>query len=353
MHIKHDIILCTLVLCCVSACGDDDTAGDYGPTPIMDAGVQPKSDAATQAPPPSAAVDSATAAVGAKGYIGLFGDSAIGVVDIANRRVIKTLPVTSPDGLVITPDGKKVYVSSMDSGSVKVIDTATDTLRGSIDVGSKPAGLSVTPDGKLLVVAVGGSNEAVLVDTATDTITRHVPVALAHASCITQDSHFAYVGSQVTTAPTVVAVDLTTDAPPKVYPVDKPPRALACETWVYFSSIGLDAIESLDPTTGTLGPQIATGASPHDLRASGMPNVELVVSQTAGELEFFDTTTHSVIGKVATGKLAHWITLSEDHATAYVTNEGDDNMSVVDLATRSVIATVPVGKAPRKMALRF
>jgi YVTN family beta-propeller protein len=78
------------------------------------------------------------------------------VLDTATNVVLKTIPVTAPDGLVITPDGKKVYVSSSDSGAVKVIGTDVDNVIGSIDVGAKPAGLAITPDGRHVVVSVGG-----------------------------------------------------------------------------------------------------------------------------------------------------------------------------------------------------
>ncbi|HEX5655570.1 MAG TPA: hypothetical protein VFX59_00175, partial [Polyangiales bacterium] len=265
--------------------------------------------------------------------------------------VVATIPVGSgPQGAAASADGSRVYVPDIGSNAVSVIDTATDTVLRAIEVGAKPAGLAITPDGKLLVVAVGGTNEAVIVDIASDTITRHVPVGQAHASCITRDGRWAYVGSQVTTVPAIVAIDLTTYAATS-YPVDHAPRMLACEDEIYFTSIGLDAVEVFDPDTGTLNAPITTGASPHDLRA-GAKGTELVVSQTAGDLEWIDTASGTVKSRVATGKLAHWITLSADGALAYVTNEGDDNVSVVDLAKATVTATFTVGKAPRKMALR-
>jgi YVTN family beta-propeller protein len=356
MHIKHDIILRSAFILCLAGCGDDDATGDYGTgSPNYPDAGKPIIDAAMDMPMPDPPKPDAQAPVvtGPKAYIGLFGDSVVAVLDLDNKRVIKTVPVTAPDGLVITPDGKKVYVSSMDTGSVKVIETTGDTMSGSIDVGSKPAGLIMSPDGKTLVVAVGGTNEAVLVDTASDAVTRHAPVGQAHAGCISSDNHYAYVGSQLPGAPAIVRVDLASDAQPIVMPVDKSPRALACESdVVYFTSVGLDAVEVLDRDSGALKPQIATGGSPHDIRPWNSAT-ELVVSQTAGDLEFIDTATQAVTDKIATGALAHWITFSQDRKLAYVTNEKDDNVSVVDLAQRSVRAQIPVGKAPRKMALKF
>ncbi len=288
-----------------------------------------------------------------KAYVGLFGDSAVAVLDTVTNTVLKTIPVTAPDGLAITPDGKKVYVSSTDSGTVKVITTDDDTILTSIDVGSKPAGLAISPDGSRAVVSVGGANEAVIVDTSADVVLKQVPVGMAHSSCITADGRYAYVGSQVTTAPAVVVVDITGDTPPKSFPVDKSPRALSCTSGkIYFSAIGLDAVEMLDPATGMLGTPIPTGGSPHDVRATKDGKFELVVSQTVGDLEFIDPVADQVVGTVPTGKLPHWITLFTDGTEAYVTNEDDDNVVLVDLAARRVTDTIAIGNAPRKMAMQ-
>jgi len=296
---------------------------------------------------------SGTATPHRKAYVGLFGDQKVAVLDTVTQRVVKTIPVTAPDGLVITPDGKKVYVSSTDSGSVKVIATDEDTLTASIDVGAKPAGLAITPDGTRVVVSVGGADEAVIIDTSTDSVLKHVAVPAAHSSCITADGHWAYVASQATNAPAVVRIDLSGDTAPQAYPVDKSPRALACAAnAIYFTAVGLDAVEVMDPSTGMLGAAIETGGSPHDVRASGDGKFELVVSQTAGDLEFIDLAANAVAARVPTGKLAHWIAVYPEGTAAYVTNEGDNSVVSVDFASQRVTGTIAIGNAPRKMALQ-
>ena len=48
-----------------------------------------------------------------KAYVGLFKDDAVAVIDTTQNRVVATIPVPKgPHGLVVTPDGRKVYVSS-------------------------------------------------------------------------------------------------------------------------------------------------------------------------------------------------------------------------------------------------
>jgi YVTN family beta-propeller protein len=62
-------------------------------------------------------------------------------------------------GIAVTPDGTMVFVSNSISGSVSVIDAATNsviTTLTSPTIGPVPAGLAVSPDGKELWVANSG-----------------------------------------------------------------------------------------------------------------------------------------------------------------------------------------------------
>ena len=64
------------------------------------------------------------AAAAPKAYGGLFKDDAIAVIDTAKNKVVGTIPVPKgPHGLVITPDGRKVYVSSDGASTVSVISS--------------------------------------------------------------------------------------------------------------------------------------------------------------------------------------------------------------------------------------
>src|SRR5439155_9404653 len=131
------------------------------------------------------------------------------VIDTGADRVLARISVPpGPHGLVITPDGRKVYVSSDGDSVVSVIDTAVDRVVRSIDVGSTPHGLAMSPDGRQVLASVFGANEAVLIDTATDGIAGRVAVQQPHNSAIARDGRTAYVGSQQQGAAALVIVDL-------------------------------------------------------------------------------------------------------------------------------------------------
>jgi YVTN family beta-propeller protein len=288
-----------------------------------------------------------------KAYVGLFGDNAVAVVDLASTKVLTTIPVSAPDGLVITPDGAKVYVSTNNSDTIAVIDTTTDLVTASITIGTQPAGLAITGDGKHVVASVQGDGQAAIIDTTSDTVVAKTAVGKAHNSAISADGTLAFVASQATAAPAVDVVDVPAGTAGASYTLDAAPRAL-CELAgkLYVTVAGSASIEELDATTGQAVAQIQTGGSPHDIRPTVDGGFVLTVSQTAGELELVDPSAAAVIANIPTGVMPHWIALSSDGKLAYVTNEGDNNLVVIDLATRAVTTTIAVGTAPRKIAVQ-
>src|SRR5690242_600970 len=85
----------------------------------------------------------AAAAGAPKAYVGLYGDDAIGVLDTASGRILRTIKVADgPEAVIVAQGGKRVYVSSEDATTISVIDTATDRVVKTLDVGAFPEGMS-------------------------------------------------------------------------------------------------------------------------------------------------------------------------------------------------------------------
>jgi YVTN family beta-propeller protein len=73
---------------------------------------------------------------------------------------------------------QRYNVANGDSNDVSVIDTATNTVIATVNVGTSPTGVSVTPDGKKVYVANWGNQpgRVSVIDTSTNTVTASVPV---------------------------------------------------------------------------------------------------------------------------------------------------------------------------------
>jgi len=298
----------------------------------------------------------AEAAAAPKAYVGLFKDNAIAVLDTGTNRVQGTIPVPQgPHGIVITPDGRKVYVSSDGASTVSVIDTQTDKIVRSIEVGPNPHGLAIAPDGRQVLVGAFGTNQVLLIDTGTDQIVKRLPVPMPHNSVLSPDGHMAYVGSQQQGATAIVILDLVQDTQVGTVPLDKTPRGLTLSPdakQLYVTVAGVDAVQVVDLASQRVVGQIPVDASPHHVVTLPNGSAGLVISQGPGTLEFLDPMRHMVSHTVRVGTNPHWLAVSTDGRIAYVTNEGSQDVSVVDVASSTVTATVQVGNAPRKIVVQ-
>ncbi len=81
-------------------------------------------------------------------YVTNFGSGTVSVIDTATDQVTATIPVgVHLMGVAASPDGSRVYVTNNGSDTVSVIDTATDRVTATIPVGFEPVGVAVSPNG--------------------------------------------------------------------------------------------------------------------------------------------------------------------------------------------------------------
>lgn len=75
-------------------------------------------------------------------------DAGVSVIDLNTMEVVKTFDVkaTSPRGLGVTTDGKKLVVATRENESISVIDTATGEVLQQIAVGKNPEFVRIKGD---------------------------------------------------------------------------------------------------------------------------------------------------------------------------------------------------------------
>jgi YVTN family beta-propeller protein len=93
-------------------------------------------------------------------------DGAVSVIDIASKKVVATIDAHTKrsNRLKITPDGRTVLISDLDSGELVVLDRASRKETKRIKVGKAPEGILIVPDGSKAFVAVNGDNFIAVID---------------------------------------------------------------------------------------------------------------------------------------------------------------------------------------------
>ncbi len=141
---------------------------------------------------------------GSKVYVALNTSHQLGVIDTATGTVTRLAVGIHPYTTVISADGSKVYVSNWGgrvpgptdvtdgmfpivvdprtgipaTGTVSVVDTATNALVKTIEVGLHPTGMALSPSGDRLYVTCANSDTVSAIDTATDEVKETLHVGL-------------------------------------------------------------------------------------------------------------------------------------------------------------------------------
>jgi YVTN family beta-propeller protein len=78
------------------------------------------------------------------------------VIDTTTNQVVTTVEVgANPVGVAVSPDGSRVFVSNYyGGGTVSVIDAANNQVIATVTVGRYPGSLVVSPDGSRLYVSI-------------------------------------------------------------------------------------------------------------------------------------------------------------------------------------------------------
>jgi YVTN family beta-propeller protein len=118
---------------------------------------------------------------GLRAYINAENDGTVVVVDTEKLESVQTIRlgeqgVIKPMGLLLSPDAKALYVSTGRGHKIFVIDTSTNTVSTSFEVGERPWGMALSPDGKTLYTANGPSNDVSVVDLASQRVVRKIKV---------------------------------------------------------------------------------------------------------------------------------------------------------------------------------
>jgi YVTN family beta-propeller protein len=106
------------------------------------------------------------------------GPSNVVVFDLKTRSIVTRIPVEiNPYALVLTPDGRRLFVSNWASQSVSVIDTASNKVIRTIRVGINPNDMKLSADGRLFV-ACSNDNTIHVIDTNTLQVIEHLSTTL-------------------------------------------------------------------------------------------------------------------------------------------------------------------------------
>ncbi len=232
-------------------------------------------------------------------YIANSGSNTVSVIDTATDSVVATVNVGSePAGVAVSPDGSRVYVANScgtspcntSNATVSVIDTATDSVVATVNVGYAPFGVAVNPDGSRVYVAnecgnsssCGSNGTVSVIDTATDSVVATVNVgSVPFGVAVSPDGSRVYVVNECGTSTCSSSVNDTVSV------IDAANNSVATSVTVGNSPVSVGAfvgpgalIATNSSAAGSVGSQI-TASVPVLTNTSGCTANDVLVQSPA------------------------------------------------------------------------
>jgi YVTN family beta-propeller protein len=135
---------------------------------------------------------------GKHGYTANVGPGTVSVLDLAARKTIKVIPISSmTQRIALSADDKWVFTSDQTQPRMAVIDTATNTVAKWITLPGLGYGSAATSDGKWLLVAIHDKNVVAVIDLTTMKVARTITVVdQPQEMLIRPDGKVAYVSGR-------------------------------------------------------------------------------------------------------------------------------------------------------------
>jgi YVTN family beta-propeller protein len=107
------------------------------------------------------------------------GDS-VDIVDASQQKIVRSLPIKEPHNALNTGSNRYMYVSSMGSDEIDVIDLEKMEFAAHIPAGGRPRPYAVSPDGKTMYVALANLHGFTIVDIPSQRVLERVQMPSQH-----------------------------------------------------------------------------------------------------------------------------------------------------------------------------
>jgi YVTN family beta-propeller protein len=203
---------------------------------------------------------------------------SVDIVDAAKGTVVKTLPVKAPHNSFDAGSNRYIFVSSMGSDEIDMIDLKTLTYAAEIPVGGVPRPYVVTRDGRTIYVALSNLHGFVIVDIPNKRVVDRVVMPAVH-----KQPH-----------------------PHPYEPIDTLTHGLALspngrELWV--TSLLDDCIYIYDVLSKRIVGSVKTGDGPNWVTFSPDGKYVAVSNADSDDVSIFDVSQHHEVARVKTGRV--------------------------------------------------
>lgn len=252
------------------------------------------------------------------------------------------------------------YVPNEGSGTVTVIDTATDEpipqspipKQGSL--GKKLRGVALDLSGRTLFVVDALGNVVLVVDTASGTVKKTLPnIVSAEGIQLAPDGKTVTVCAEHSNEAIFIDVASLTESFRVKIQGNNPEHCVYSPNgkWLLTSNEESQSIDVIDVAARKSVATIKTAGAPRGMGFLPDASAVYIADETSGNVDVVASGSWRITKSIPIGVRPAGVTVRADGKRVYATAGGSGTVAVIDPKTNTVIAIVPVGQRPWNMAL--
>jgi YVTN family beta-propeller protein len=274
------------------------------------------------------------------------GAHALAVFDVATGAPITSIDMPGAARTVtIAPDGTRAYVAT--AAGLVVVDLTTNAIVAGPVADAFGGDLAVDPAGKRVYLA-DGQSKVRLFDTATNTLSGSITVSDPQPRAIVANSAGtrAYTGNNDPPSYSIDTVDLTNDTNPVSTASGNFSRPenlgiLPDGSKIYAANFGPGAggntVAIFDPVAVTVD-SVTVGTTPTAAVANPSGTKVYVANRDSASISVIDVASSTVVNTFPVGFAATYIGIAPDGVHAVLSSVQDGKLAFIDLATGQLYA---------------
>lgn len=291
----------------------------------------------------------------------------ISVIDLTSMKVISTINLGAErvHGLAVQADGRRLFTTVESDHTLRIVDTATEKVIGTVKLQGRPNQCAVTPDGKYVVVPIRDGASADIVDIEQQKIVKVLPIQEPHNSLNIGSNQYIFIssmGSHEVDLIDLKKLDYIAHIPaggrPRPFLMTKDGQTM------YVAVSNLHGFDIVDIASKKLVQRVELPAKHKELRPLEFETPDTFthgIGLTPDESEvwvtslfddcvyIYDLKTRKVVAHLPTGKGPNWVAFSPDGKYAAISNTDTNDVSIFDAKARVEVARVKVGKVPKRL----
>jgi YVTN family beta-propeller protein len=259
-------------------------------------------------------------------------------------------------GLAVNPETDRAYVTNIESDTLSVVDTATNELITTIEVGAEPTAVAVNVETGMIYVANYLDSTLSVIDGATNEEVAVIDLgeeADAGPNALVLAGSTLYVSNELSDSISVIDTDDNTISDNIALEEDSGPAGMAYDPstgLLYVAARNLDTVFVIDPSDQGVPVEASISVDSFPLGVAVNPETNRVyvtnydsdsVSVIEGESVLTNLTVAFPLG----------VAVNPETNMIYVSNEDSTIVSVIDGSSNEVVGEIKVGEAPQQLVV--